>query len=434
MNKDRLLQIVIDQQEELKHEINREEMIPREQDAWLHQVMDKTPVKIIMGIRRSGKSTLLLQAIKEKRFIYFNFDEENLSQISSSDLSLLLELGQKIILNPQYYVFDEIQNIQGWELFINKLHRKKMNVLLTGSNSRLLSSELATHLTGRQISIELFPFSFSEYLKSMKVNFLKTELMSSDSKILAKNHFLNYMSRGGFPEILNEELDSKYSKMYLKELYDKIISRDLAQRRKIKNIKALKEISLHMLSLYSSQFTFQSIRKTSSIKSVNTVKNYVEYLQEAYLGFILEPFSFKIKERISLPKKYYVIDTSLIDVIAGKTVDDRGKKLENIVFIELKRRGLEIYYYKQSSYEVDFILREGKIIVELIQVCWTIEDIKTKTREIKALVMASAELKCKNLTLITFDEEEQITQDSLKINCVPIWKWLLNRNHMQKIT
>ncbi|MEQ1665611.1 MAG: ATP-binding protein, partial [Bdellovibrionales bacterium] len=341
----------------------------------------------------------------------------------------LLELGYRCNSNPKYIVFDEIQNVAGWELFINKLHRQKKNILLTGSNSRLLSSELATHLTGRQISIELFPFSYAEYLTSQKLDVQNPVITTSKQRLEFENQFMNYLNRGGFPEVINEEIGSRYSQLYLKELYDKIINRDLVQRRKIKNIKALKEIAVHMMSLYSSQFTYQSVKKNSTYLSINTVKNYIDYLQEAYMGFVLDPYSFKIKERISLPKKYYVIDTALVESVVGRTTIDLGKKLENIIFIELKRRGHEIYYLNEPSYEVDFIIREGKEIIELIQVCWSTHDLKTKNREIAAFAKAAKKLNCQKCTLITFNEEANVSADGLNIHIIPAWQWLLTKSH-----
>jgi predicted AAA+ superfamily ATPase len=249
--------------------------------------------------------------------------------------------------------------------------------------------------------------------------------ITSDQRMNFENQFRLYMNRGGFPEIIFEEIGSRYAKLYLKELYDKIINRDLVQRRKIKSIKALKEISLHMMSLYSSRFTFQSVKKSSSIQSVNTVKNYIEYLQEAYIGFILEPFSYKIKQRISLPKKFYVIDTALVENIIGGTTLDHGKKLENIIFIELKRRGHEIYYFAHPSYEIDFLIREGIRLTTLIQVCWTLQDTKTQKRAVNALCKAALELNCKKLIIITFDEETMIETQQGAIQVIPAWKWLL---------
>jgi predicted AAA+ superfamily ATPase len=213
--------------------------------------------------------------------------------------------------------------------------------------------------------------------------------------------------------------------MYIRELYDKIITRDLVQRRKIKNIKALKEIAILLISNYSAQFTYSSIRKSSSINSINTIKNYIDYLQEAYLGFVVEPFSYKIKARISLPKKFYLIDISFIDAIFGSSSPDLGKRLENIVYLQLRRFYTEIYYVKQTHYEVDFLIREGRTIRELIQVAWSLEDPKTREQELKALIRGAEDFKCSQLTLITMNHEESLQFAGYQIRIIPAWKWML---------
>jgi predicted AAA+ superfamily ATPase len=193
MQKDFFLQIVIDQKAEAKPDLKSADLVFREQTNDLCLILDKPPVKVIMGIRRGGKSTLMLQALSGKQFIYFNFDHELLSQISVKDLSDLFETLYQKIPAAKYFLFDEIQNILGWEFFINKLHRKKLNVLITGSNSHLLSRELATHLTGRHISIELFPFSFNEYLKGQKVELQDLELLPTSQKLFIQNKFTEYL-------------------------------------------------------------------------------------------------------------------------------------------------------------------------------------------------------------------------------------------------
>lgn len=426
MLKDRYLQIVIDQQVEIKAALTLPDLVDRTAVEPLQLLIEKSPVKVIMGIRRSGKSTLALQVLQKKQFIYFNFDDELLAQLSVEDINELFEAARNKFPNATYFLFDEIQNITGWEFFINKLHRKKVNILITGSNSRLLSSELATHLTGRHFGFELFPFSFTEFLNAQKIHFKNLELLTTSDRLLLKDQFMQYLNKGGFPETLNEDSNSQFSKMYLRELYDKIITRDLVQRRHIKNIKALKEISLLLFSSYSSQFTYNSVKNASSINSINTIKNYIDYLQESYLGFVVEPFSYKVKTRISLPKKFYLIDLSLVNAILGSSSPDLGKKLENLVFLHLRRASKEVYYVKQPSYEIDFLIREGRVTSELIQVAWSLADPKTRARELKALIHGAAEFKCTHLTVITLDEEELIQLSGCKIRVLPAWKWMLN--------
>lgn len=431
MKKDELLQTIKDQQIEVRKRLSQEIIISRQKISLFKEILESTPIKVVTGVRRSGKSTLVLKSLEKEEFLYFNFDDEYLGQLLSTDLSELIQLGLMVNPKAKYFVFDEIQNIEGWELFINKLHRNRKNIILTGSNSRLLSSELSTHLTGRHISIELYPFSFKEFIiynnlltESKTAEIKNFDHLSSDEKTFYKKKLLDYIRVGGFPEVSDENIQLQFQKMYLKELYEKIVSRDIVQRRKIKNIKALKEISLYLISNFSAQFTFQSIKTVSSVKSVNTVKNYAEFLQEAYVGFILDPFSFKVKERISLPKKFYIIDTVFADILLSAHSQNLGKKLENLIYIELKRRGCEIYYLKETSYEVDFLIREGLNVVELIQVCWSFDESKTKDREVSALVKASAIHKKAKLTILSFDTDEIIVINKKEVRIIPAWKWL----------
>lgn len=384
-------------------------------------------ITVIIGHRRSGKTTLALQSVKDKDFLYFNFDDEILSDFKAQELNDLLEVALTISPQAKYLIFDEIQNIQKWELFINRIQRKSFHIILTGSNSRLLSQELSTHLTGRHLIVELFTFSFNEFLRFKNVDFKLLKIEKTETRSLMYNYFLQYLESGSFPEILN--LDSKgiVYKSYIKELYEKIIFRDVLQRRKIRNTKALKEIALIALSNFASRFTFQAIKRSSTINSINTVKNYIDYLQEAYIQQIIEPFSFKIKERVSLPKKIYPIDNSYINVILNKKGEDLGKKLECIVFIELKRRGLECYCLIEPKYEVDFAIKEGRSLKQLIQVCWSMENEETKKREIYAIIEAAKKFKVKELKIITENAEEILIVEEHQIEIIPAWKWLLIR-------
>ena len=223
------------------------------------------------------------------------------------------------------------------------------------------------------------------------------------------------------PELFKVEV----KKYYLRELFDKIISQDIIFRHNVKYVKDLREIALYALSNFSSPFTYRKIKDTFGIRSVHTVKNYLDYMEEAYLVFQLSPFSFKVKQQINHPRKLYCIDTGLINALAPKTTLDRGKLIENTVFIELLRRGKEVYFYAHPDYEVDFLVREGLRIKQLIQVCFTVSDRDTKKREIRALLRASDRLRCSDLTVITWDEEAQEVANSKRIKFIPLWKWLL---------
>lgn len=426
MNFHQLKQILIDQQEEAKELLNAPTLIQREQLDSVVSSIDSKLITVIVGIRRCGKSTLALQAHKDRSFFYFNFDDEILSQIRTEQLQVLLDLAFEIQPTITHFIFDEIQNIDRWEFFINRLQRKKNHITLTGSNSRLLSSELATHLTGRHISIEIFPLSFLESLHlTKKTDLIEQKNITSQVKVQIQTEFKKYIENGGFPEVYQLSND-KIKDLYVKDLYDKILTRDIAQRRKIRNVKNLKEISLLCQSHFASRFTYQSFKKTTASKSISTIKNYVDYIEESYLNFIVQPFSFKAKERISLPKKMYSIDSLILKTVLKNQDTDYGKKLENLIYLELRRQNHDVYTIIEASYEVDFCIRQGRSVTELIQVCWDFESNITKEREIKSLVSASKKYKTKKLKIITYAIEEKFQYDELlNIDIIPAWKWIL---------
>src|SRR3989339_505852 len=426
MNFTNIRQLLLDQAVEAQECQKSNILVDREAKSYLLEMVNSKLITVVTGIRRSGKSTMALQLLSGKKFLYFNFDDEILGQAAPGDLNKILESGLSINPGAEYLFFDEIQNVEGWELFINRLQRRKYKIIITGSNSRLLSMELSSHLTGRHLTLALFPFSFFEFLKFKKVE-LPTKNVTTENIALARNYLSQYFQQGGFPQITQYSFQDRISRQYLKELFDKIVTRDIVQRRQIKNIKSMRELALLAVYLFSTQITYQSLRKACSFKSINTVKNYLEYLQESYLIFILEPYSTKIKERISLPKKLYVVDTALAEAIIPKTTEDFGRKLENIICVELRRRDCEIYYIKSPNYEVDFVIREGNKIVELIQVVWSLDNSATKQREVKALLRAADEFQVKKLTIVCGsdegDEGEEVI-DGKRIKIISAWRWL----------
>ncbi len=427
MEKHIIKQILLEQKEEIG-ELFTSRLIDREIMLRAKEAFNSDLIKIVMGVRRCGKSTLSHQLLKDKFYGYVNFDDERLMGINSNDLNDFLEVLEEINPGVKYLLLDEIQNVEGWELFVNRLKRKGYNVAITGSNSRLLSKELATHLTGRYFNLELSPFSFKEFLIFKDIAISKDDFYSTKKRANLKRFLGEYLEIGGMPEIFR----LKDKRSYLRELFNKIISQDVIYRYNVKYIKTLKEIGLYAVSNFSSPFTYHKIKNTFEIKSVHTIKNYLNYLEEAYLIFQVNPFSFKLKEQIKQARKMYCIDTGFINSFAPKTTLDYGKLMENVVFIELIRRGKtapaggqEVYFYSQPDYEVDFLIKEGLSIRQLIQVCFSIQDEDTKKREVKSLLKASDKLKCNNLLLITWDEEGEKLVNSKKIRFIPLWKWLL---------
>ncbi|MCF8338550.1 MAG: ATP-binding protein [Bacteroidales bacterium] len=378
--------------------------------------------QVITGIRRCGKSTLAHMILQENDYAYVNFDDERLSGINASDLNNILEALYAIYGNFNNLLLDEIQNIDGWHLFVNRLLRSKMRIIITGSNSKLLSREIASHLTGRYIPIELFPFSFKEYLLANE--FQLKELETTRNKGLIVNHFMNYIKTGGFPEVIKGEDKKKY----VSNLFDAIVTRDIIYRYGIRHTRTFREIALYLTGSFSSEISFNRLKKIFYLGSVNTAKNYVEYLEEAWLFVSLPKFSFKKQESIR-NKKLYLIDTSFAELAGESSTANTGKLLENIVMIHLLRNkqkyDYEIFYYKHNV-EVDFVIYRAQRINELIQVAFSLEDEKTRTREIRALITATNYLKAKKLTIITMEQKDELQVNGHIIHVIPVAEWMLS--------
>lgn len=378
-------------------------------------------IKVIVGPRRAGKSFLAVHFLKKQgNFGYINFDDEKL--IETTDYDELISAMNSVYNNPKYFLFDEIQNLSKWELFVNRLQRQGYNLVITGSNSNLLSKELATHLTGRHFLINVFPFSFNEYLEFFNKEFTSSEI---------KEKLSDYVLNGGYPEPLVKNLDLKE---YLSTLFNSIIYKDIIKRYDIRNPKQMENLAFYLISNIANEYSYNSLTKVGQIKSSHTIEKYLHYLEESFIFFSLNRFSYKIKEQLSSNKKIYCIDNGLIQSIGFKVSPDFGKIYENIVACDLKRREIDrelnFYYWKNSQHEeVDFVIKKGNKVEQLIQVCYDVSNLNTKKREIKALIKASKELKCNNLFVITEDyaAEEDIEWFGVKkkVKFIPLWKWLL---------
>lgn len=419
--------ILIDQREELKDSLKGKKIIKREVLGEYKKLLKSSLIKIITGVRRSGKSVLSWELLNDKKFAYANFDDERISTIETKDLNLVLQAIYEIYQKPDFIFFDEIQNINSWELFVNRLKRRGFNLIITGSNARLLSTELATHLTGRHFSLELYPFSFREYLHFNNFDYHKKDFSTREIASIAR--FLeNYLSFGGFPEVIQGE---NYKK-YLISLYSTILTKDIILRHRVKYTNTLKEFANYLISNFARQITFNKLKNIFSLKSVHTAKNYLSFIEESYLIFQIERFSYKAKERLTAPRKIYAIDTGLINALSTKFSQETGYIYENAVAIELMRRKSlnpqEDIYYWQNSYncEVDFVIKGGLKVKQLIQVCYNIEDYDTRKREINSLLKASEKLKCNNLLTLTYDYEGEEKVEGKTIKFISLWKWLLS--------
>jgi len=412
-----------DQKREVDDWLKKKKIVEREAHESFKDVITSKLIKVIIGVRRCGKSVLSYAFLQNEKFAYMNFDDERLTNFNTDEiLSSFQEIYGKNVKN---ILFDEIQNLDKWELFTNRLKRQGFNIYITGSNSRLLSKELATHLTGRHITIELFPFSFKEYLKAID---FKEDTENTIGKGAIKRELENYLNNGGFPEVVVEKEDPK---RYLRELYGRIVERDIISRYDIAYKKTFREIAMVLLSNPGRKISYNKIKKQFNIKSEHTIKNYISYLEEAYMIFLLNRFSFKPVEIEKSEKKIYAIDTGIINNVSIKHSQDYGRLYENLVALEFLRKksfnqNLEVYYWKNIQHEeVDFVVKEKLRVRQLIQVCYDVFDIDTKEREIRALLKASKELKCNNLLVITEDREGEEKIKNKKIKFIPLWKWLL---------
>ncbi|PIU18822.1 MAG: hypothetical protein COT16_00980 [Elusimicrobia bacterium CG08_land_8_20_14_0_20_44_26] len=430
MEKRVLKQILLEQREEINR-IFQERIIKREIISKTGELFTGNLIKVITGVRRCGKSVLVHLLLKNKNYGYINLDDERLIGTKPGDLNALFETVKEINPALKYIFLDEAQNAAGWELFVNRLKRLGYNIFITGSNSRLLSRELATHLTGRHIAAELFPFSFREFVEYKNKKYKTEDAFIAEKRGEIKNLFAEYVKFGGFPEVIKLK-NGRAKEKYLRDLYGQIIVKDVLSRFSIKYVKVLKEMAFYLLSNFSSRMSYNRMKNIFDIRSVHTVKNYVSYLEESCIFNQLNVFSFKVKNQMMQPKKIYVVDTGFINAVASQFSPNYGKIMENIVLTELLRNkdSEEIFFYSDSQgKEVDFVIKKGTKVEKLIQGCFDIEDVNTRNREIRSTIMASQKLKCGNILVLTddYENEEIVKWQNIerKFKFLPLWKWLL---------
>lgn len=425
MEDQELREIFVDQQEDALR--LKRQWIPREKTDELLDLLQSQLIKVVIGIRRSGKSTLCLQPFADPDFAYANFDDERLISIDASQLNRVYEMLLQLKPQSKVFIFDEIQNVPGWELFVNRLKRKGLNILITGSNGKLLSRELATHLTGRQVSIELFPFSFGEYLSLQQLALPSGKAVpATEKRAEIAAAFERYFKSGGFPEVVQGEEVGRY----LRELFDKIVGRDIVERYKVRDSKRLKELAMYLIQTSGAMTSLQKLRDAFSFKSINTVKNYIGYLHDTYVLHEVQAYSFKLKERSTLPRKMYACDVGLMTALHTKPTTDLGARLETLVFLHLRRQTPEVYYLKSPKFDVDFCVVERGKIKTLVQCSYSIETPKTREREINALLSAAEVYGLEDLKIVTWSHRETIRCGRSIIHVVPAWEFCL-RNFLE---
>ena len=427
MNSVEIEKVLLEQQDEIEA-LKDEVLIHRPEEDLIN--LNSKLAQVVIGVRRSGKSTLCFNAlIKSKvHFAYVNFDDERLDKIETKDLDIVLQTLYKIYGKFEYLFLDEIQNIDGWPLFVNRLLRQKIHIIITGSNAKLLSTELATHLTGRHNIIELFPFSFQDWCVIKDLDYKR---LTTKNRGLISKAYEDYFLQGGFPELVSGEENPK---KYIETLIDNIVNQDIKRRYRIRNIDALKKLVYHMLNEVPTIIVKENLQKALGIKNERTLGNYLLYLNQTYLISTIKKYSAKSRER-AVGEKSYAIDVAFMDKRedAFSSVN-LGWRLETIVYLELLRRKArsdnDIYYFQGRSAEADFVVCHANKTLAVYQVCYDISNEKTLRREIRGCIAGAKATNCKNIFLITHNDSATIQEEGYTIKVIPVWEWLLDNSEL----
>lgn len=404
--------------------VQRREFDQRMSERYVHRhlhvpVRDDDLIKVIIGPRRSGKSCLAIHLVAaQKSHAYLNFDDERL--VNLQDYDEIIAAMNAVYEEPKSLLLDEIQNLPRWELFVNRLQRQGYRLFLTGSNAHLLSSELATHLTGRHVPVFLFPFSFGEYVSALDRETTGPEM---------KETFLSYVEQGGMPEPIVRNMDRT---SYLRTLWDSILYKDIVKRHSIRSVAGIEDLASYLLANVASEFSFGRLTEVTKCRSVHTVQKYIGHLCEAFLFFSLSRFSVRVREQARANRKIYCIDNGFITARGFQFTDVMGALFENLVAITLRKRQLEglceVYFWKSAQQEeVDFVVKKRTKVTQLIQACWDLQTVRTRDREIRALIKASEALHCDDLLILTAatEGEETVTWYGIqrRIRLIPFPKW-----------
>jgi len=426
MNVEELRAIISSQREDIAELFKKERIIERDLErARVKNFLAKPNVLAILGVRRCGKSVFSWLLLEGEKFGYINFFDERLFGLKAEELNKVVQAFYELYGSEvDYFVFDEVQKVPGWERFVSRL-RTSNKIVITGSNSDLLRGDLATFLTGRHIDVELLPFGFKEYLRSTGVVLAENWEYSTSSIALVKKSLSEFMEKGGFPEV------DKFGSAMLNEVYKDIIENDIIRHHRLRNPQNLRELAKYLISNIGKEVTFNKL-KSLGIKDTHTIVKYSGYISDSYLIFVLERFSYKLKEQFIAPKKVYCIDVGLANNVAFKLSKDSGRLMENIVFIELLRRKLyfnpdwELYYWKGNlGKEIDFVVKTAESVQQLIQVTYASGKNEIDQREIASFTTASSVLKCDNMLVITWDYEGTMPSGDKTVAFIPMWKWLL---------
>ena len=411
--------IVLNQRKE-RDELLSRQYLTRRSNHDEDMLLNSHLIKLITGPRRVGKSTQALLMLRDKNFAYLNFDSQQL--LDAWDANLVMRMLDDVYPDYDYLLLDEVQNLEGWDLWVSELYRIGKNLVITGSNAKMLSSEMATVLTGKYLQVEMLPFSLEEFFdwNKLELHNLKPE-QNAESKVLTDD----YMRNGGYPEVVASR---QLVRSYLDTLFDSIVWKDVAKRHNVRNITDLNNLAMYLVSNFCNPLSANELSEELGFSSVNTTKKFMDYLHEPYLFYYLSRYNNKLKLMKKAPRKVYVVDNGFVAAKAFSLSENLGRLLENQVFIELIRQGYDtektmFYYRSRNDKEVDFVLRKETRVERLVQVCYDLSSPKTEKREVDSIVECAGELKCSNLTIVTKEDERTIEKDGYTINVLPISKF-----------
>ena len=408
--------IILNQRKERDELMSRPYLVRRNNQD-LDLLLNSHLIKLITGPRRVGKSTQALLMLRDKNFAYLNFD--NYSLLDAWDADLVMRMLDDVYPGYEYILLDEVQNLDAWDLWVSELYRKGKNLVITGSNARMLSSEMATVLTGKYLQVEMLPFSLEEFFDWNKLDLHSVNAeQQTDAYVLMDD----YLRNGGYPEVVASR---QLTRSYLDTLFDSIIWKDVAKRHNVRNITDLNNLAIYLVSNFCNPISANELTIELGFSSVNTTKKYMDYLHEPFIFYYLSRYNNKLKQMKKAPRKVYVVDNGFVTSKAFSLSENLGRLLENQVFIELIRRGYDVektmfYYRSRNDKEVDFVLRKETQIERLVQVCYDMSSPKTEKREVDSIIECAGELKCSNLVIVTNNDKRTIEKDGYRIEVVPI--------------
>jgi len=411
--------IILNQRKE-RDELLSRPYLERRSNQDTEMLLGSHLIKLITGPRRVGKSTQALLMLRDRNFAYLNFDSQQL--LDAWDADLVMRMLDDVYPGYEYLLLDEVQNLDAWDLWVSELYRLGKNLVITGSNAKMLSSEMATALTGKYLKVEMLPFSLEEFFDWNKLDLSK---LNPEQQADASALMDDYLRNGGYPEVVASR---QLTRTYLDTLFDSIVWKDVAKRHSVRNVTDLNDLALYLVSNFCNPVSANELTKELGFSSVNTTKKFMDYLHEPYLFYYLPRYNNKLKLMKKAPRKVYVVDNGFVAAKAFSLSDNLGRLLENQVFVELLRQGYDtdktmFYYRSRNDKEVDFVLRKGTHIDRLVQVCYDMSNAKTEKREVDSLLECAAELNCSNLVIVTNNEERIIEKDGNRIDVVPVAKW-----------